>query len=1094
MKTDAVRLSESLREDQRTRWRRGDAVRVETYLERCPELRDAPEAVLDLIYNEMVLRQEAGHTPELEEYLRRFPPFAEQLPLLFEVHCALEEGAATERASGEALPLSAPAGPPRAPAPLPSVPGYRIEGELGHGGMGVVYQARQESLGRVVALKMLLGGGRAHQRALARFQAEARLVAQVQHPNIVQVFEVGEHDGQPFFAMEYVAGMSLAARIAGAPQPARDAARLVAVLARAMHFAHQRGIVHRDLKPANVLLAEDGTPKISDFGLAKQLDDDSGRTRTGDVLGTPSYMAPEQAAGKVKELGPLTDVYALGAVLYELLTGRPPFRAETATETLLQVLHDEPVPPSRLRPGCPRDLETVCLKCLRKEPGRRYASAEALAEDLERFLDGKPVVARRVTAAERAFKWARRRPAAAALIGLVGALLLGSAAGLWWHGAAERRRQAGLRAEARQALDGGRTAFVLGDWSAAQSHLEAVVARAEAEPSLADLRPDAEGLLAQARDRRYEAETYRQFVRLGDDALFHGMNALSRGTLLTGMDAAAHGRAAEGAARQALALVGLAPDGDAGWSPDPRFQGAARRAEITGRCYTLLLVLADVVARRAAPEGGASARESLRLLDRASRVSPPTRAYHLRRARLLEGLGDSGGARSEAAAAEAAAPAGALDHFLTGDTYYRRGERARAMAHFRAAVALEPGHFWAQCYLAVCHLDAGQWDQAASALTVCLLERPDFVWAHLLRGFAHREPGALDAAEADFAQAGALLDQSPNDPARYVLLVNRGALRLRQERLEEAAEDFRRAAAVEPEGFAPYLNLAKVYERQGKTGEAAREFGRALRRRPPAAVVAEFHAQRAFELYKARQFEAAAEECAASLRQRDNAFAHGTLGHVRLAQGRYPEAARAFDQYAAAGGKPDTDVYRGRGLARLRQGDYLGARDDYTRAMEIKPDAPLYAHRGWAYFFADAWQPALRDFDEAIRRAPALAEAYAGRGLCRALLGRYREAAADAAEALQRGPRGPEMVHNVACAFALAAGKAETDPAARDLAARYRAEAVTALRKALEMLPPAERGAFWRTKMYPDTALDPVRRSPEFQRLVTEYGPPNNSP
>ncbi|HKB40664.1 MAG TPA: serine/threonine-protein kinase [Gemmataceae bacterium] len=299
----------------------------------------------------------------------------------------------------------------------PALPGYEILGELGRGSMGVVYRARQASLDRLVALKVILAGAHAGADERARFRREAEAVARFQHAHIVQVFEVGEHHGLPFFSLEFCPGGGLDGRLHGTPLPPKEAAALVEKLARAVHAAHQKGIVHRDLKPANVLLAEDGTPKIADFGLAKTLDE-AGQTASGAVLGTPSYMAPEQARGKGHEAGPAVDTYALGAVLYECLTGRPPFKAATTADTLLQVIGDEPVPPSRLAPAVPPDLETVCLKCLQKEPARRYLSALELADDLGRFLAGEPVRARPAGRLERAAKWARRRPAAAALLGV----------------------------------------------------------------------------------------------------------------------------------------------------------------------------------------------------------------------------------------------------------------------------------------------------------------------------------------------------------------------------------------------------------------------------------------------------------------------------------------------------------------------------------------------------------------------------------------------------------------------------------------------------------------------------------------------------
>jgi serine/threonine protein kinase/WD40 repeat protein len=316
--------------------------------------------------------------------------------------------------------------------PPPGVPGYEIVRELGRGGMGVVYLARDVRLKRPVALKMLLGGTHAEQADLARFRAEAEVVARLRHPNIVQIYEIGEINGLPYLALEYLPGGVLYQKLQGKPQAPREAAGVIEVLARAIQHAHDQGIVHRDLKPANVLLSNaevplsQSAPKITDFGLAKLVDSVDGRTRAGDIVGTPGYLAPEQAEGNPHQVGPPADIYALGILLYEMLTGRPPFQAGTPLDTVMLVRLQEAVPPRRFQPRLERDLDTITLKCLQKEPQRRYGRAADLADDLRRFLDGQPILARPAGYRERLLKWTRRNPALAALsASTLAAVLLG---------------------------------------------------------------------------------------------------------------------------------------------------------------------------------------------------------------------------------------------------------------------------------------------------------------------------------------------------------------------------------------------------------------------------------------------------------------------------------------------------------------------------------------------------------------------------------------------------------------------------------------------------------------------------------------------
>jgi WD40 repeat protein len=482
----------------------GERPRLETYL---ADTDDPVRAVLfhELLQIDVHHRRRVGDEPRAADYQDCLPDLhPDLLATVFVPAAESAPGPRRPRAVAPDEPCAVGRGGrpghEESPADEPMVPGYQVLEVLGQGGMGVVYKASQVRLNRLVALKMIRTGGLVHSRELDRFRREAEAVAQLQHPNIVQIYEVGESARRPFLALEYVDGGSLDECLSGFPQPARAAAQLVETLARAMHYAHERGIVHRDLKPANVLLggsrpllvgrraekarsavlvnAPDSViPKITDFGLAKLLDSDvAGPTRTGDVLGTPSYMAPEQATGKPGVTGATTDVYGLGTIMYELLTGHPPFRAESALETLMLVRTAEPVSPRRLQLNCPRDLETICLKCLEKEQHKRYPSAVALAEDLRRFLDSKPIQARPAGAAERARKWVRRHPATAAWIGVVALLLaLGFASvSRYAVNADERRREAErARLVAQEAQDVTRAALyfqqvgrAFGEWQA----------------------------------------------------------------------------------------------------------------------------------------------------------------------------------------------------------------------------------------------------------------------------------------------------------------------------------------------------------------------------------------------------------------------------------------------------------------------------------------------------------------------------------------------------------------------------------------------------------------------------------------------------
>ena len=452
------------------RLRAGEHCRAEDYFAVLTALSEDVDRALELIYTEYVAREALGQPPTATEWLERFPQWRDQLGRLLELHELLRD---TEVDQAEAIEGSPVEGAVSRRMSQRVAGHYEVLEEAGEGGMGVVYKARHQRLDRIVALKLLRYGALATPQEQARFRGEVEAAARLQHPNIVQIFDVGEHEGCPFLSMEFVSGGNLEEHLTDAPLPAAAAARLVATLADAVHYAHQHGVVHRDLKPANVLLRRDDSrhhgetateqaarssaldfssfaPAITDFGLAKSIPfpcDSSSQqegisetgisrkslTQTGQILGSPSYMSPEQAGGRSGEVGPATDIYALGAILYRLITGRPPFQGDSLLDLLEQTRSHDPVPPRRLRPKLPRDLETICLKCLQKDRARRYASAQELGDDLRRFLAGEAIHARPVRIGERAMKWARRHPGVSVSLLTIAALAIVSFAAVSWQ-------------------------------------------------------------------------------------------------------------------------------------------------------------------------------------------------------------------------------------------------------------------------------------------------------------------------------------------------------------------------------------------------------------------------------------------------------------------------------------------------------------------------------------------------------------------------------------------------------------------------------------------------------------------------------------
>jgi eukaryotic-like serine/threonine-protein kinase len=674
---------------------------------------------------------------------------------------------------------------------LPKILGYEVEAVLGHGGMGVVYQAKHLKLNRQVALKMLIYGSSATPLELARFQREAEAVAALRHPQIVQIFDVGEADGRPYYTMEFVEGGSLSKKLAGKPQPANVATSIAVTLADAIQAAHNEGIVHRDLKPANILLTSSGNVKISDFGLARRFGGEQMLTFSAAQMGTPSYMAPEQALGKASAFSPSVDIYALGALLYEMLTGRPPFSAETSAETQRQVIHEEPALPSRLNANVPRDLETICLKCLNKDPSRRYATAAALADDLRHFLRGEPIEARRAGALERIYKWFKRRPALAGLvaasflfIAIVIAVALQIAVqqadrrhaieadllqvsysedGQNWHEAETALQRAGGRLgeggpdDLRQEMDQARSDLEL------VSELDRIrMKRVRSAGDLAYYKSKA--------DEEYLAAFKKSGIaKLGDQPQIVATRIEKspvRKPLIAALDDWAI-CAADNSRREWLLAVSKVADPDPlGWNDRVRAPAAwddlsalaelAEAMPVTGQSVSLLLAFGE---RLEAAEGDATA-----FLRRVQKEHPANFQANM-------DLGDAlfRAAPVEAAgyyrAALASRPEAAVAYTALADSLRFQNKRDEAIGFYRQALKIDPNYARGQTNLANFLKDGGQIEEAIECYRKALKIDPNYAWAHLDLANALRDAGRSDEAlehYQQFHQANSKIDYVEN--------------------------------------------------------------------------------------------------------------------------------------------------------------------------------------------------------------------------------------------------------------------------------------------------------------------------------------------
>ena len=1008
----ALPTRESLLQNQSQCWLGGEPLRVEAYLQLHPGLNTDRELVLDLIFHELLLRMEGGESPDPDEYLQRFPEYAEDLRTQFEVRQAFAEG---DQDLATIIGTVPGLGGNRVPALR--VAGYEVLKELGRGGGGVVYLARHRGLDRLVALKMIQSPAQACPRQLARFRGEAEVLAKLQHPNIVQIFEVGEHEGRPFLALEYLSGGGLDRRLRGSPQPPRQAAQLLWSLVRAVGAAHEAGVIHRDLKPANILLAADDTPKIADFGLAKRLDAASGQTATGDILGTPHYMAPEQAYGHRGTVGPWTDVYALGAIFYELLTGRPPFNGATVWDTLEQMVSNDPVPPRRLQATVPRDLEVICLKCLAKETGKRYPHAAELAEDLRRFLAGEPIRARPAPAVERAWKWARRRPAlaAAAGTGLLIVVVLLWGAMVWLRAAASTARfeahEAQGRAAAALALadlkDDLRQVEAASDskrWKEARPRLEGILRQLDvAEQAYStdmqfhELRLRAEDLQRTIELQLTARERLERFRSLRTEAGFLVMG-------LAGTDSETRENRARAVVGLAFALFGAGPEAAPLPTLDQSTLAPEEQREVKEGCCEMLLGLVQFAAELRFSDNSAEQRRgaerALVLLNRAVQLRASPGICHARRARCLDRLGRRAEARQEEERSRVYSPDRAFEFFLRGSDLYADGDLDGAVAAFEKALSLEPNHAAAAYALALPHLRLRTREAqpavarahllvARMSLTACIERQPALPWPYLCRAYTQGELGEYQAADSDFAAAERALRASPDAAARYALLVSRGALRIRRGELKEATDDLTEAVQSKPQDYQAHVNLARAYQLQHLDDAAVREMDQAVALGTPATLAA-LYRTRARLHQEAGRTEAAIHDLDESARHERGGEASPQAAEDLLVKGRllahgrdYAGAVEAFD--AALTARPDHPAAlraRAEALLRLRRNDE--ALRDLNRLLEGERGrqagvAPLFRARAGARMEAGDYPGAVEDYTHALGLEPDQA-AYSGRG------------------------------------------------------------------------------------------------------------------
>jgi tetratricopeptide (TPR) repeat protein len=949
-------------------------------------------------------RLRAGEHPAVAEYEARYPDLAADIRETFPALALMEQGRRCVDPPPEPDPARLAEG--QVPRRLGD---YCLLREIGRGGMGVVYEAWQESLGRRVALKVLAYNNLARPDHLERFRREARAAARLHHTNIVPVFGVGEHAGVHYYAMQFIRGQGLdavlhevrrlrrqgqaplgpptvaatAARglVSGQfarpaeveeagpddttvqpadpageklpnPAPAAPApsgrsspsslalhperayfasvARVGAQAAEALDYAHHQGVLHRDIKPANLLLDTAGQVWIADFGLAKEHDADV-LTRSGDIVGTLRYMAPERFHGQADAR---SDVYGLGVTLYELVTLRPALEAGPGGTPLEQLINQDPPRPRKLDPLIPRDLETIVLKAMAREPERRYATAGELAEDLHRFLADRPVRARRTSWRERAWRWCRRNPAVAGLLTSVAVLILVIAGSVGWALGNEAARRAELASKLEQVVSGARTAFAENRLALARQKL------AEAKGLVGEDRAELATLAADMKAIEAELECFQKFQDFVAEAHQAQMPDPLRQPAI-----------AAPLFLKALDCYHILEREDWRTSLECCLLGKDQVEQVRRTVYEVLVWLADDLLRRRqdhqskqALSREAAARQALAYLRRAEQGHPPTQVFYWLRAHCRKELGEQEAMRADQEWASRTPPTMALDHYLQGEEAFFKRNRAKGIKAFEAALRLEPSHYWSLMWLGYCLSDLGtgpeDYNAAAVAFTGCILKRPEYAHAHYCRGNAYFKSGRHEEAVADYSRAIDLGARLPD------VWINRGNAYRELGRLEEAIADYSTTIRLDPKYAQAWCSRGSVYGNQGQWQKCLNDSSRAV------------------ELDRKQVY-----------------------------------------------------AWRNRSIAHEALGQWQGVVDDCTKALDLDPkDISTRARRAFAYVKLRQWREAIDDYSTVLERAPERTNAWIARGYAYSQLKQWERSRRDCSQAITLDDKNPLPWHNLAVA------------------------------------------------------------------------------